>query len=172
MGLPANIQLSIEPCIVIVIFYNILDIKRVLPASPITNVTFQVFQSYDWLLRRRYIIYSHPSRDVFCLYRCSSSPMHISLLGLNIGLTITDDCGLRRSARGHEETVTTVRFMASNFRQEFICVPSGDSRQFSVNGELTLNSGLSETTSDGHPHTHIGGRLKNGFCKKCGIIVI
>jgi len=71
MGLPANIQLTIDPCIVIVIFYNILDINRVLPASPITNVTFQVFQSYDWLLRRRYNIYSHPSRDVFCLYRCS-----------------------------------------------------------------------------------------------------
>jgi len=49
MVLPANIQLTIEPCIVIVIFYNILDINCVLPASPITNVTFQVFQSYDWL---------------------------------------------------------------------------------------------------------------------------
>ena len=46
MGLPANIQLSIEPGIVIVIFYNILDLNRVLfQLLPLLILIFKCFKA-------------------------------------------------------------------------------------------------------------------------------
>jgi hypothetical protein len=46
MGLPANIQLSIEPRIVIVIFYNILDLNRVLfQLLPLLILIFKCFKA-------------------------------------------------------------------------------------------------------------------------------
>jgi hypothetical protein len=45
MGLPANIQLPIEPHIVIVIFHNILDLNRVLfPLLPLLTLLFKRFK--------------------------------------------------------------------------------------------------------------------------------
>jgi hypothetical protein len=46
MGLPANIQLAIEPRIVIVIFHNILDLNRVLfQLLPLLMLLFKRFKA-------------------------------------------------------------------------------------------------------------------------------